>query len=244
MKTYSYAIVASLLGVAALTLPGSARAATIETTLDTLLPGGANQAGRANGDKFYSNFRFSSPGPVPINASAVRVSLISDDAANQYQIRFTFAQDALDVTAGQRTDVVIGYQINVIGAQLINGVGLAFDGTVTGGNGNAAATITETIRTIDGTELSPAFPDMNEAFITVYNDGLAGRTDNNTMALAVHPTQALEFEKDILVSSAAGGGRVEITTVDNFVNQIPEPSSAALLGASGSLLLARRRRGR
>jgi hypothetical protein len=244
MKTFSYAIVASLVGVSALTLSGSAQAATVDTTLDTLVAGGANQGGITIGDKRYSNFRFSSPDPVPIAPSAVRVSLISDDVANQYQIRFTFAQDALDVTAGQRTDVVIGYQVNVIGSQLINGVGLAFDGTVTGGNGNAVATITETIRTIDGSELSPAFPDTNEAFITVYNDGLAGRTDNNTMTLGVNPTQALEFEKDILVSSAAGGGRVEITTVDNFVYQVPEPSSAALLAAAGGLLVARRRRSR
>lgn len=243
MKTFPCATLASFFVAAAVSLPATVQAATIDTTLNTLLAGGANQGGITIGDKRYSDFTFSSTGDSTIPASNVGVSLISDDVTNQYQIRFNFAVDPLDASAGQRNDVVIGYRVNVIGNQLINRVGLAFDGSVTGGNGNAAATVTETVRTIPpATELSPLFPGQNEAFITVYNDGIGGLPDNNTFDLPVNPTTGLEFEKDILVSSAAGGGRVVINTVDNFVYQIPEPASAGLLAVGGALLLARRRR--
>jgi hypothetical protein len=244
MRTYSHAIVASLLGVAALTLSGSARAATLETTLDRLIPGGANEGGITIGDKRYTDFTFSPTGNSAPAASSVGVSLISDEATNQYQIRFNFAVDPLDASAGQHTDVVITYRVNVTdeSTQLINRVGLAFDGTVVGGNGAAKATVVESILTTDRTDVSPAYPGQDQVEITVVNDGPLRDPDNNTSTLNIHPTRQLEFRKDILVSSAAGGGRVTINTVDNFIYQVPEPSSAALLGMLGGPLLFRRHR--
>jgi hypothetical protein len=236
MKTFTHAVAASMLGIALLVHAGPARADTVNTTLNTLLPGGANAAGITIGDKRYSDFTFSPTGDTPPAAGNVGVSLVSDDAANQYQIRFNFALDPLDATAGQRTDVVIGYKVSVLGNQLINRVGLGFDGTVTGGNGNAFASVVETVLSATrGVPVSPAFPGQDQVEISVVSGG------NSTFNLDVFPTQQLEFRKDILVSSAAGGGRVNINTVDNFVYQVPEPSSAfALVGAAG-LLLARRR---
>ena len=130
MKTSSYLWVAALIGAAAWFAP-RAGAQTFNTTLDSFLPGGANAGGLTVGDKRYSNFTFSSSGDGPVTAGNVDVSLVATDT--QHTIRFTFARDALDAPAGQRTDVVICYQVDVLGNQLINGVGLAFDSSVAGG---------------------------------------------------------------------------------------------------------------
>src|SRR5690349_1608299 len=118
MKTSSCGVLASLF--VALSLAGAARAATINTTLNELL---VDPDGVQIGDKIYYDFTFSSTGDAPPLASGVGVSLISDDVANQYQIRFNFGLDPLDAGAGQTTDVVIGYKVRVDGPQLINRVG-------------------------------------------------------------------------------------------------------------------------
>jgi hypothetical protein len=224
-------------GAALLASANSARA--VQTTLDTLLSGGTLTLG----DKSYSGFTFSSNGDAPVTASQVNVNLTSDDL-NRYNLRFSFGQDALASTAGQSTDVVIGYRVDVLGSQRINGVGLAFDSTVGAGQspGLAAATVQEIVRTVDGSDLSPGAPDTDTAVMDVFNDGTGGLPDESSTTLAVNPTSSLLFQKDILVSSRPAGGRVVINTVDNFVNQVPEPTSAALLAFAGAALLARRRR--
>ena len=237
------AILQAILIAFALLGAGVANAQTFNTTLNTLIDNGPNAAtGITLGDKRYYDFTFSSTGNAPVAASGVGVSLVSTDNGNQYQLRFTFAQDPLDATAGQTTDVVIGYRIDVLGSQLINQVGLAFNGSVTGTTGDAAASVIETIRTSDGSEVSPSFPGQEQIVIGVHNDGTGGLPDTSAVSLNVNPTRSLQFEKDILVSSRPGGGQVVITTVDNLVNQVPEPGSAALLGVAGIALLARRRR--
>ena len=240
MKTLPYALSAALLGAVVLSAPTRAGAQTINTTLDTFLPGGTNAGGLTISDKRYSNFTFSSSGDGPVAANMVDVSLVATDT--QHQIRFTFARDALDAPAGQTTDVVICYQVDVLGNQLINGVGLAFDSSVTGGTpGLAAASVIETVSTTDGSDLAPGAPVSDEAILTVFNDGTGGGTDNPTATMNVNLTRSLLFCKDILVSSRPEGGRVVISTVDNFVTQVPEPGAVALFGAAGLLLVRRRR---
>jgi hypothetical protein len=239
----SYQLLAAVVCSAALGMVSSpARADTVNTTLDKLVDGGSQQGGITLGDKRYSNFTFSSTGDAPVAASAVDVSLISSDNDNHYQLRFSFTRDTLDAPAGQTTDAVISYQIDVLGTQLINRVGLAFDGTVAGGNGDAAATVIETVRTSDGSDLIPGAPVSDNATMSVVNDGASGDVDRNSATLDVNPTRSLMFTKDILVSSRPGGGTVTITTVDNFVDQVPEPMSAGVLGAVAGLAMVRRRR--
>lgn len=230
------ALVCAAAFVASFAAAGSARAVEVNTTLDTLVAGGSNQAGIVLGDKRYSNFTYSSTGDAPVPINNVGVVLSTEDN-NRYNLRFSFAQDALASISGQTTDVVICYQVDVIGNQRINSVGLAFDSAVGPGSpGLAAASVTETI-----SRVAPSQSDVG--LITVFDDGTGGLPDNDTMTINVDPTATtLYFCKDIIVSTRPQGGRVVISTVDNFVNQVPEPGSIALLAAAAGALLVRRRR--
>ena len=243
MKTQFVRLAAAFCAaVVVVALPGSVLAqSTVNTTLDSFLPGGNNAGGLTIGDKRYSNFTFSSTGDAPIDADTIDVALTGSDT--QHQIRFSFVRDALEAPGGQTTDVVICYQVDVIGNQLINGVGLAFDPSVVGGTaGAAAASVSETVQTTDESPLMPG-SDSDIALLTVFHDGPGELGDNATDSLVINPTRSLLFCKDILVSSRPEGGRVAISTVDNFVTQVPEPASAALLVGAGGILLARRRSG-
>jgi hypothetical protein len=242
-RTLRAAVVGAAALLAAFAVPSSARAVSVDTTLDTLVAGGSNAAGIVLGDKRYSNFTFSSSGDAPVTAGAVGVVLSTDDN-NRYNLRFSFSRDALAATAGQTTDAVISYQVDVLGGQRINGVGLAFESSVGQGQspGTAAASVTETVSSVDGSDVSPGGLVQDTEIITVFNDGAGGLGDTPSTLLAVNPTASLKFSKDILVSSRPEGGRVVISTVDNFVNQVPEPGSITLLAAAGGALLLRRRR--
>jgi len=240
-------LAAALVGVAAFAMPATSKAGQLTTTLDTLLPGGNQAGGITLGDKRYSNFTFASSGDDAVLPRDVDVTLSNDASGNQYTLRFAF--DALGASPTEQTDVVICYQVDVLGNQLINGVGLVFNSTVAGGNGDAAASVIETVSSIDPDGAGPLVappvvagsPDST-VIIDVFNDGTGNLPDEPSTSLAVNPTRSLQFCKDILVSSRAGGGTVSISTVDNIVNQVPEPASIGILAAAAGSLLLRRRR--
>jgi len=187
--------------------------------LDTFLPGGSNEGGIVIGDKQYSNFNFSSTGDTVLDASDVE--LIFTIEGNTH-----FMAILLDLTAtsGQTSDVVIGYDLNVLHpTNTINSVGLLFDGMPRDdGNGFSAASVIETVRTLDDEDLG---------LITVFNDGDGDRPDNFDANLEVNGARGLRFTKDILVSARQGTAGAAISIVENSVTQTVIPLPAAVWAA-------------
>jgi len=244
-----------LCGAAALALPGIASAATVQYSLADLLSqadggNGSHAGGFTIGDKTYSGFTFSSTGQAPLTPTGVNVRVSSSDTNatvpgdDTYTIQFTFGLDAFP---GERNDLVVGYRVDVTDpAMRINNVGLRFNGSVPSqGPGDGAATVIETVRSADGSDVAPGAPVSDTAVLDVFNDGPGGGTDRNSSSLEVNPTRSLIFTKDILVSSRTGSGDyVAISLVDNIVNQVPvpEPTTLGLAAFAGAGLLLRRRR--
>jgi len=233
-------------GAAALALPGVVSAATVQYSLSDLLNGGNTSGGFTIGDKHYSGFTFSSTGSSPLTPSGVNVRVTSSDSSaavpgdDQYAIQFTFGLDAFP---SERTDLVIGYRVDVLDPTMtMNRVGLRFNGSVPSqGPGNAAATVIESVHSIDGSAVAPGSP-SDTAVLDVFNDGPGRLSDNNSDSIAVNPTRSLVFNKDILVSSQPTGGYAAISVVDNIVNQVPEPTMLGFVVFAGGGLLLRRRR--
>ena len=253
MRQLSLRLLGALVGSSVLVGAESARAefvnppfnTTFQTTLDTLLEHGANSAGITFWDKRYYDFWFSSTGDAPVAASDVGVQLAAYGGFTEYHLRFSFDLGVFESRGVQTTDVVIGYRVDELGPRPFESIALAFAPGL--GGPDVAASVTETIRTADGSDLAPGgeLPSDSE-LISVFNDGPAGpEPSRNFQTLAINPTRSLLFEKDMIVSSRGGGAdsRVAIHTVDNIIVQVPEPSAAALVGAAGIALLARRRRG-
>jgi len=238
-------------GLDVLGLPAVSNAAVIQTTLDTLMPGGSNAGtGLVIGDKRYTNFSFASTGSAPLRASDVNVRIDNDadptstDPARRngqrYTLQFTFGLDAFP---SERTDLVVGYDLDVTSADFINRVGLKFNGSVPSqGVGDAAASVVETISTRDGSDLSPGAPVRDTEVLDVFNDGPGRLEDSNSDFMAVNLTRRLHFVKDIIVSSRPTGGYAAISVVDNIVDQIPEPGMISLVTIAGGAVLLRRRR--
>ena len=233
-------------GLAALALPGVANAATVQYSLTDLLPGGQQGGAFTLGDKRYSNFTFASSGSAPLIPSDVNVRVTSTDTNaavpgdDTYTLQFTFGLDAFP---GERTDLVLCYQVDVLDPQMaINRVGLRFNGSVPSqGPGDAAASIVETVQTLDGSPVAPGSDD-DTLVLDVFNDGPNRLRDDNSDSVTVNPARSLLFCKDILVSSRENGGYVAVSVADNFVVQVPEPGMIGLASLAGMGLLVRRRR--
>jgi hypothetical protein len=239
-----------LCGLAALGLPLAADAAVVQTTLDELLPGGSQANGIVIGDKRYSGFTHSSSGDTPVDPEDINVRISNEGPNNngqQYTIQFTFGLDAFP---GERTDLVICYQLDVLSNDFINRVGLRFNGSVPSqGPGDAAASVIETVSTVDPDgagprQAPPVAPGSSEStmVLDVFNDGPGRLGNDNEDFENVNNTRSLLFCKDILVSSRPDGGYAAISIVDNVVNQIPEPGMIGLASVVGASVLLRRRR--
>jgi len=227
-------------GLAVLGLPAVSNAAVMQTTLDTLLPGGNNQGGMTLGDKRYSNFSFSSTGTAPLRPQDVSVRVSNDGDPQRYTLQFTFGLDAFP---GERTDMVICYDLDVLSRDFIHRAGLRFNGSVPSqGPGNAAATVIETVMSRDGSDVAPGAPNRDTEILDVFNDGPGRLEDSNSDFMALNLTRSLRFCKDILVSSRPTGGYTAISVVDNIVDQIPEPGTMTLVSLVGGAMLLRRRR--
>ena len=230
----------ALCGLAVLALPAVSNAAVMQTTLDRLLPGGAEQGGILIGDKRYSNFTYSSTGSAPVRPQDVNVRISNEADPQKYNLEFTFGMDAFP---GERTDLVIGYDLDVIGRDFINRAGLTFNGSVPSqGVGDAAASVVETVSSRDGSDVAPGAPTRDTEVLDVFNDGPGRLEDTNSDFMALNLTRSLRFVKDIIVSSRPTGGYAVISVVVNTVDQIPEPGTLSLVAVVGGAVLLRRRR--
>lgn len=202
--------------------------------LDTLLPGGSNANGVTIGDKLYDNFTMSSTGGMIVDASDVEVLFAVDGDTHHMGFLFDLA-----ASNGSTSDLVISYDVHVLDpARHIKSVGLMFDGGPMGdGDGRSAATVIETVSTLDGSDLAPGGAVRDTEVISVFNDGVNGLNDSLEATMDVNPARALRFTKDILVSSRPGSEGVGISVVENSVTQggggpTPVPLPAAFWAAA------------
>ena len=215
--------------VAALVLAGfgaqtaSAGVAPLTFGLDALLEDGVTI-----GDKRYDNFNFSSPGDNGLKAEDVDVQF--EIVGNRHVMKFL-----LDMSASNgRLDAVIGYDLTVIDpSRSILNVGLKMTGgpVATGGQGFAAASVTERVWTLDGSDLAVGGgDDEGSGQLSVFNSGPGDALpDSLEAAMAVNGTRGLRFEKDILVSAFGQNAGARISVVENSVTQngtvIPLPAA-------------------
>lgn len=222
-KAAAVAAVALAAGLGAQTASAGVAPATIG--LDTLLEGGSNAGGITLGDKLYSNFFFSSTGQMTLAASDVEVIFAEENNSQ-------FVAFLLDLSASGTgvSDVVIQYDLTVLDpARHIESVGLLFDGGPLGTTGNAAASVTETVTSLDNADLVPGGEVQDTEIISVFNDGDGPLPDTLETTLAINPSRALRFTKDIIVSSRAGSEGASLSVVENSVTQngtvIPLPAA-------------------
>src|SRR5688572_30193437 len=233
-KLAAVAVVAAAVGS---TQSASAGVAPTSITFDSLLEGGNNQGGITIGDKHYDNFSFSSTGQTVLSPEEVDVIIAME--GNNHYIAFLFDLSSI---GDARSDLVIGYDMHVLDpARHIKSVGLIFDGgpidfgpvaasTVNGvpPRSLSAASVVETVSTLDGSDLAPGGDVQDTEIISVFNDGDGVLPDNMETTLAINPQRGLHFTKDIMVSSRGLGG-AEILMVENSVEQngtvIPLPAA-------------------
>jgi hypothetical protein len=204
-----------------------ASAAEVTVGLDTLLPGGSNATGLVVGDKMYSGFTFSSSGSTVLNAADVDVNIMS--SGNRHDLSFMFNLTAAN---GQRSDLVIGYRLDALGSGRIKRVDAMWDGGPFGeGDGRSAASMIETVSTVDGSDLVAGGPIQSTEILNLFNDGMTGLPDTDDVVLDIIPAKSLLFVKDILVSSRPNAGMVGVSVVQQGVEQTAIPLPAAFWAA-------------
>jgi hypothetical protein len=219
---------AALLAAAAFAGAGKASAADVSVGLETLMPGGSNAGGITVGDKRYSNFQFSSSGSTVLHPEDVEVMIMS--SGNRHDLFFMFG---LSASGGQRSDLVLGYDLTVIGPNTIRRVDTMFDGSPLGpASGRGAVSMVETVTMLDGNDLAPGGPVQDTEILNLFNDGdEGGLPDFLEAGLNVNATRSLRFTKDIIVSSRANGPTMDLSVVQQGVEQSAIPLPAAFWAA-------------
>ena len=214
----------------------TARAAVYQTSLDTLVPGGASQGGIVIGSYRFSDFSFRNTGPFAVTPADVTVRL-SNENPGQMIAQLGFGTDA---AAGQSGSVSIHYRVDHAYGMPMNRTGVRFSGPVPSqGPGPGSVAVDQTISTLDGSDVSPLPPVAGSEALTIFNDGPGRLEDSNSAFLRLNPTLALRLSSETVLTGYQAG-RLEVSLSNNFFT-IPEPSDGFMPVASGIALLARRR---
>jgi hypothetical protein len=217
-----------------------ARGGTLVTSLDTLVPGGANSNGLQVGSRRYSDFAFRNDGAFNLTPADMSVR-ISNDASlpggPPSTIQFSFGADA---SAGQSGSVSIDYRVDDLSANYLNRAGVRFGFIPPEGVGPGSASVTQTLSTLDGSDLALGQPVSDTETLSIFNDGPGRLTDSNSAFLSLNLTRSLRLSNEITLS-ARETGRLDVSLVNNF-SDVPEPTIAALFLPTALALLVRRRR--
>ena len=220
----------------------AARAAVIQTSLDTLVPGGANAGGIVIAGERFSEFAFRSTVPYDVRAADVTVRLSNVDPFDPVRtaIEFIFGTDTAATQAGE---VFIDYRVDELSADPINRMGVRFTGPVPSqGVGDGFAVIRQTVSTVNGADLTPSPPVSSSETLVLSNDGPGRSEDVNSQFLPLNRTHALRLATQISLNGLEDG-RLDVQFTNHF-STIPEPSAAAIAIPAALTLLARHRRGR
>ena len=169
-----------------------------------------------------------SPRPATWSSTAATSRWSSPEENNKQFLAFLLN---VDVGAAQHADLVIGYDVTVLDpARHIKSVGLVFEGGPNGNpSGRASASVTETVYTLDGSDLVAGGEVRDSEMITVFNDGDGFLPDNTDATMAINPARGLRFTKDIIISARANTEGAGVSVVENSVTQngtaIPLPAA-------------------
>ena len=102
--------------------------------------------------------------------------------------------------------------------------------------------MTETLTTLDGSDVTPEAPGFDHAGMLVFNDGPGRLEDRNSDFLTTHPLRGVRVRNEFTITTDTVGP-LTLQAVNTFFT-VPEPAAPALLGGAAVLLLGTRRRRR